>query len=94
MSPKDLTLNIAINMGRLARFAAEGKTARLNLFLQETEDYLKELEQSSFKTGFEPTLRLFKQTFGFLKNNQTRSEIWAEEALTWANILSHRAKLA
>ncbi len=94
MTAKDLTLNIAVNMGRLARFAQEGKHARINMFLDETETYLRELEQSSYKSRFEPTLAFFKQKFEFLKNNQTLNEDWAEEALTWANILTHRAKLA
>lgn len=94
MSAQELTLNIAVNMGRLARFAIEGKQNRINMFLDETESYLKELEGSSYNTRFEPTLKFFKEKFELLKNNQTRDEDWAEEVLTWANILTHRAKLA
>lgn len=94
MTPKDLVLNIAVNMGRLARFALEGKIARINVFLAETEYYLKELEQSQFKRKFGPTLVFFKQEFETLKNSESFNEGWAEEALTWANILTHRAKLA
>ena len=94
MNAQELTLNIAVNMGRLARFAQEGKYARINMFLDETESYLKSLEKSSFKKQFQPTFEFFKQKFELLKNNQTFDEDWAEEALTWANILTHRAKLA
>jgi len=94
MVPKDLVLHIAVNMGRLARFAMEGKHARINMFLAETEDHLRELEQSQFKRRFKPTLVFFKQKFETLKNSKNFNEGWAEEALTWANILTHRAKLA
>ena len=94
MTASDLTLNIAVNMGRLARFASEGKNNRVGQFLDETEQYLKELEASSPKDKFKPTLEFFKKKFEYLKNNKTIDETWAEEALTWANILTHRAKLA
>lgn len=94
MSAQDLTLNIAVNMGRLARFALEGRISRIDQFLEETENYLRELEQSAFKSRFEPTLGFFKEKFELLKKNEKRDSDWAEEALTWANILTHRAKLA
>ena len=94
MTATDLTLNIAVNMGRLGRWAADGNTRRINMFLDETEQYLKELENSSPKEKFKPTLEFFKRKFQSLKNNKTVDDAWAEEALTWANILTHRAKLA
>ena len=33
MDAKDLTLNIAVNLGRIGRWACEGKQKRLNQFL-------------------------------------------------------------
>lgn len=94
MTASDLTLNIAVNMGRLARFAMEGKHGRISMFLEETERYLQELGKSSFNQKFEPTFVFFKQKFETLKKSESFNEDWAEEALTWANILTHRAKLA
>lgn len=94
MNAQDLTLNIAVNMGRLARFAVEGKHARIEQFLDETEKYLRELGNSHVKDEFKPTLDFFKEKFELLKKSRSFDEEWAEEALTWANILTHRAKLA
>jgi len=94
MNAKDLTLNIAVNLGRLGRWVAEGKKDRVNQFLAETEEYLQKLEDTQKNERFEKTFANFKQRFSELKNNQKLDEMWAEEALTWANILTHRAKLA
>ena len=94
MNAQELTLNIAVNMGRLARFALEGRTSRIDQFLEETQKYLNELENSQYQDKFRPTLAFFKEKFELLKNSKNFNEGWAEEALTWANILTHRAKLA
>lgn len=94
MDAKDLTLNIAVNMGRLCRWVMEGKSARVNQFLKETENYLNKLEKTAKSERFIPTFIAFKNKFSELKNKEKRDEVWAEDALTWANILQHRAKLA
>lgn len=94
MNAEDLTLNIAVNLGRISRFAMEGKKERVKQFLQETENYLMELENVSKSEKFDITLQHFKNKFEQLKNNIELNKIWAEDMLTWANILQHRAKLA
>ena len=94
MNAKDLTLNIAVNLGRVSRWAMEGKKARVEQFLKETEDYLAQLESTPRNRRFEKTFLSFKIHFANLKDNSSRTDAWAEEALTWANILTHRAKLA
>lgn len=94
MTAQDLILNIAVNLGRLARWAMEGKEARIDQFLIETEKYLSQLENTPKSQKFQPTFESFKKNFFKLKNNIKLDEIWAEDALTWANILTHRAKLA
>lgn len=94
MNAQDLTLNIAVNLGRLSRWAAEGKENRIQQFLNETEQYLKQLEDAPKNPKFQPTFSAFKQNFERLRNNVRLDYDWAEEALTWANILTHRAKLA
>ncbi|MBI2329861.1 hypothetical protein HYU94_00520 [Candidatus Daviesbacteria bacterium] len=93
MNAKDLTLNIAVNLGRLSRWAIEGKEARINQFLIETEEYLNQLENTSKNPRFDPTFKAFKNKFDHLKNNIKLDKFWAEDVLTWANILTHRAKL-
>lgn len=94
MNARDLTLNIAVNLGRVSKWAMEGKDARINQFLEETENYLKELENAPKTDRFIPTFNSFKNKFYQLKSDKNLNETWAEEALTWANILTHRAKLA
>ena len=94
MNARDLTLNIAVNLGRLGRWTADGKTARVPAFLAETERYLTELSAVEKSPRFEKTFTVFKADFQDLKNNSNYDGNWAEKALTWANILQHRAKLA
>lgn len=94
MTAQDLTLNIAVNLGRLSRWAMEGKESRVQQFLLETEDYLKQLEKTPKSDRFQPTFNSFKKHFSQLKGKASLDKDWAEDALTWANILTHRAKLA
>ncbi|MBU1031920.1 hypothetical protein KKE03_03305 [Patescibacteria group bacterium] len=94
MNARELTLNIAVNLGRISRWAMEGKQIRISQFLEETAGYLKELENSPRNPRFEKTYQLFKNSFSVLKNNPKLNYEWAEDMLTWANILTHRSKLA
>ena len=94
MSAEDLILNIAVNFGRLSRFSSEGRLNRIKQFLTDTDYYLEQLEQVSINDKFKPTLARFKTDLTRLKNSDFVAAEWAEETLTWANILQHRAKLA
>jgi hypothetical protein len=77
----------------MARWAVEGKSQRIEQFMLETEKYLSQLEHAPRGARFEKTYELFKQKFEVFKVNRRHDEAWAEELLTWANILTHRAKL-
>lgn len=94
MNAQELTLNIAVNLGRLSRWANQGNPSRIKQFLRETDDYLQQLENSPRDHQFESTFETFKQNFQKLKSSTTWDDEWAETASTWANILTHRAKLA
>lgn len=94
MNAQDLTLNIAVNLGRVSRWAVEGKENRIHQFLNETENYLKQLENTPKSNQFNHTFISFKKNFVKLKNNVELNDKWAEDTSTWANILTHRAKLA
>ena len=94
MNAEDLTLNIAVNLGRLSRFAMDGKEQRVKQFLLDTDDYINQLEAAPKSERFLPTFKSFINKFQQLKNNVMLNEAWAEDMLTWANILTHRAKLA
>ena len=94
MEAKEITLNIAVNLGRLCRWAMEGRRARVDQFLAQTEEYLKALDAAPKSARFLPTYEWFKKDFELLRHNVQMNADWAESMLTWANILTHRASLA
>ena len=93
MEAKELTLNIAVNLGRLCRWCMEGRRSRVDQFLAETEEYLKALEAAPKSARFVPTYEWFKKDFELLRRNVQMNADWAESMLTWANILTHRSSL-
>lgn len=93
MNAQEIVLDIAVNLGRLSRWASEGNSERVEQFIAETDSFTKQLEKVSFKKQFESTFLGFKKSLNELKRRPIDIN-WAEDALTWANILTHRAKLA
>ena len=94
MDAREIILDIAVNLGRLCRFAIEGRKERVEQFLAQTERYLQDLESAPKSNRFLPTYEWFKDDFGRLSHDVRMDADWAESMLTWANILSHRASLA
>ena len=94
MDAREIILNIAVNLGRLCRWAMEGRKERVEQFLAQTEEYLKALESAPKSIRFLPTYEWFKNDFQRLCRDVRMDADWAESMLTWANILSHRASLA
>lgn len=94
MGSRELTLNIAVNLGRLSRWAMEGRRPRVEQFLVETEKYVEALEIAPKSSRFLPTYEWFKEDFKRLRHDVRMEADWAEAMLTWANILTHRASLA
>jgi len=94
MTASEITLNIAVNLGRVSRWAQEGKEGRIRQFLDETEMYLEQLAKAKKNPRFQKTYDSFYKSFYDFKNRIKYDYDWADETLTWANILTHRAKLA
>jgi len=94
MGSRELTLNIAVNLGRLGRWASEGRFNRLSQFMEETEGYISQLEKTPKSPRFQRTFDIFRENFAELKNRAQVDAVWAEMMFTWANILTHRARLA
>lgn len=94
MNARELTLNIAVNLGRLGRWACEGRLNRLNQFLEETEGYINQLEKAPKSLRFQRTFDIFRENFNKFKSSPQVDLVWAESMFTWANILTHRASLA
>lgn len=93
-------LNISVNLARIAYWTADSFELKKQLiarFMEQTDSYLADLSAETVSAQFEPTLKRFNKEFKRLKleeitgNNKLE---WAERALTWANILTARAKLA
>lgn len=93
MDTREIVLNIAVNLGRLCRWAMEGRKERVEQFLAQTKEYLKDLESAQKSERFLPTYEWFKNDFNRLSHNVHMDVDWAESMLTWANILTHRASL-
>lgn len=93
-------LNISVNMARLSEWIADSYASRkslISIFIKQTESYLNDLTDQNISEEFKPTLIRFQVEFEKLRNdmkNERNKLYWAERALTWANILQHRAKLA
>ena len=94
MNTREIILNIAVNLGRLCRWAMEGRKERVGQFLSQTEEYLKALESAPKSNHFLPTYEWFKSDFERLSHDVHMDADWAESMLTWSNILTHRASLA
>ena len=93
MKARELVLNIAVNLVRIARFASEGRAPRVRQFVLETQEYLGRLSNSPRSARFEKTFLRFKDKFNSLTTNLEHSDNFVDDLHTWANILTHRAKL-
>ncbi len=92
MNNQDLILNIAVNLGRLGKWGMEKRTERIAQFLEDSKRYLDQIDEKSLNQNFQETYKTFLKNFDYLQNNPAGDD-WAETAFTWANILTHRAKL-
>lgn len=94
MKARELTLHIAVNLKRIARFSYEGASSRVEQFLAETDEYVRQLADAPKAEAFTDTFERFRAAFDRRKADTVRDRDWAEEMATWGNILTHRAKLA
>lgn len=89
-----------MNLARIGNWAADdfdGKRQRITMFLEQTNAYLHDLDITVYPTEIQHTLARFTQVFHTLRVQTPRVVEerlrWAEEMLTWSNILTHKAKL-
>ena len=99
ISNEQLVLDISVNLARVSDWILdpqEIKQKRVDQFLQQTESYLNDLSKNDISDHFKPTLDRFRAEFEnlLMTRDSGNTYDWAERALTWANILQHRAKLA
>ena len=99
MNIKDTILDIAMNLNRVGNWAADdyaGKKERIKTFLGNTTTYIKSLDDSSFPPSFAGTFSDFTKEYSLLEkeglNGPQNPLFWAEDMMTWGNILTHRSQ--
>ena len=98
MDNKAKILDIAMNLNRIGNWAADdyiGKRKRINSFLDQTNGYILSIDPNSLKDSFQKTYRNFLREYSKLektgKVGPADTLSWAENAMTWGNILTHRS---
>ncbi len=92
-------LNISVNMARMGELVLKfgnGKSELIKKFLDQTQSYLDDLNPQAMSEHFRPTLTKFNSEFNKLKDERVsdaNKDLWAEKAITWADILQIRSKL-
>lgn len=93
-------MDIAQNLARIGNWTADNfahKKDLIQFFLTQTNTYIEDLKKYSVNGENKILINYFLKEYDQLKNQKItlkNKEIWAEKALTWANILQHQAKLA
>lgn len=100
MDTKAKVLDIAMNLNRMGNWAADdyvAKQARIKTFLESTTTYIQNLGSSRFPPSFAQTFSNFTKEYASLEKEALKGPkdplVWAEKAMTWGNILTHRSKL-
>ncbi|OGH10626.1 MAG: hypothetical protein A2857_01730 [Candidatus Levybacteria bacterium RIFCSPHIGHO2_01_FULL_36_15] len=93
-------LDIAMNLNRIGNWAADGydaKKKRIVMFLGQTSAYIKNFHSKTFQNPFKKTFDRFKEEYSILHKQGLEGPkdplFWAEQMMTWGNILTHRVKL-
>lgn len=99
VNTRDRILDISVNLARVANWVADSyvqKKPLIKIFLDQTDGYIKEVSGKRLSKDFRSVFDKFTQEFKQLRSEEIQNNKywWAERALTWANILTHRAKIA
>ena len=100
MDNRAKVLDIAMNLSRIGGWAADDfakKRKRILLFLDQTTDYVGSLEPTAFPKPFRKSFEKFLEVYPKLaktgKEGPKDPIFWAEDMMTWGNILTHRSQL-
>ena len=100
MDEKSKILDIAMNLNRIGNWAADdfqGKQKRIKTFLKNTNGYIESVNEKKLPKPFKNTYKYFLKSYSVLerKGQKTPKDTmyWAEQMMTWGNILTHRSKL-
>lgn len=96
MENKRKILDIAMNLTRIGNWAAddyEGKHRRLSLFMDQTLNYINDINTVNLPFSVRKPLLLVPQLLKQGRKKPKDTLAWAEKMMTWGNILTHRAVL-
>ena len=100
MDMQNKILDIAMNLNRVGNWAADdydAKKRRIKMFLANTTEYIKDVGEIPPNSIFRKVYKSFLREYPRLKREGLAGPKnplwWAEEMMTWGNILTHRAKL-
>jgi len=100
MNNRAKILDIAMNLNRIGNWAADdysGKKERIKTFLRSTSSYIRDLDKDSLPHTFAGTFNNFVKEYHDLEKEGLKRPknplFWAEDMMTWGNILTHRSKL-
>lgn len=100
MDNKAKILDIAMNLNRIGNWAADDystKSRRIELFLNQTTQYITSCNPLSFPKSFKKTWNRFILEYQKLekeaKDGPKNPLFWGEKLMTWGNILTHRSRL-
>ena len=100
MDTQAAVLDIAMNLNRMGNWAADdypGKKKRIVTFLDNTSACLHSFQAQKVSGKFKKTYDLFIREYKELeqagRHGPQDSLAWAEQMMTWGNILTHRSKL-
>lgn len=100
MDEKAKILDIAMNLNRIGGWAADGykaKQKRIKLFLEQNRELINTMKVSLLPKRFQKTLDRFLKDYSTLEKTGKagpKDELfWAEQMMTWGNILTHRSQL-
>ena len=99
MDNKSKILDIAMNLNRIGNWAADGykpKKERIKTFLDNTAQYIQGIKEVTLPPKFRNTYDLFLKNYRILEKTGIKGpkdpDKWAEDMMTWGNILTHRSK--
>ncbi len=88
MTPRDLILNIAVNLSRIGRFIYENRLSRVQQFAAEANLELKLLKSHKLPKPLNFPISQSQKLLNQMSNPNP------EDFFTYASILTHRSKLA
>lgn len=98
MDTKSKILDIAMNLNRIGNWAADGymlKKERIKTFLDNTTQNIQDIKKVTLPPKFRNTFDLFLKNYKILEKKGIEGPVdsnkWAEEMMTWGNILTHRS---